>query len=104
MRFPEPKKSLPAKVWALRLVPLLGMLWLYKRAISPFLPPMCRFEPTCSEYMFEAIKQRGLAQGIVIGGLRLCRCHPFGGQGYDPVEAFRWPWQAGQKPPEPPQA
>jgi len=82
------------RLWAWRLVPFLALIWLYKRALSPLLPRLCRFEPTCSEYMFQAIVRRGLFQGLVIGLLRLMRCQPWGGGGYDPVEAFRWPWSA----------
>ena len=81
------------KLWALRLVPLLVPVWLYKRLLSPLLPRSCRYEPTCSEYMFTALAQRGIVAGLIIGTLRLLRCNPWGGSGYDPVEAFKWPWQ-----------
>lgn len=56
----------------------------YQRAISPLLPPMCRFQPTCSHYMIEAIERYGV-RGAWLGTKRICRCHPWGGQGYDPV-------------------
>lgn len=81
------------RVWAWRVWPFLVLIKLYKRLISPVLPSACRYYPTCSEYAFEAIRQRGILQGIVIAILRLLRCAPWGGHGYDPVEAFRWPWQ-----------
>ena len=81
------------KLWALRLVPLLVPVWLYKRLLSPFLPRSCRYEPTCSEYMFAALAQRGIFAGLIIGTLRLLRCNPCGGSVFDPVEAFKWPWQ-----------
>ena len=43
--------------------------------------------------MFAALAQRGIFQGLLIGTLRLLRCNPWGGSGYDPVEAFKWPWE-----------
>ncbi len=64
---------------------LLSLLRFYKRYISPVLPPVCRFEPTCSVYMYEAIKKNGIAKGLVLGMRRLLRCHPFCAGGFDPV-------------------
>jgi len=90
--------SLAGKIWALRLLPFLFAVWLYQKLLSPILPPLCRYYPSCSEYTFQAIRQRGVIQGIFIGGLRILRCAPWGGSGYDPVEAFRWPWQGKGKP------
>jgi uncharacterized protein len=89
------------KLWAWRSVPLLGPIWVYKRYISPVLPPACRHIPTCSEYCFEAIRQRGVVQGSIIGTWRLLRCAPWGTSGYDPVEAFAWPWERKPEPAEP---
>ena len=57
----------------------------YKRFVSPWLPPACRFEPTCSEYMLEAVEKRGVARGLLLGLRRLSRCHPFCAGGFDPV-------------------
>lgn len=57
----------------------------YKRVISPLLWPMCRFEPTCSMYMMEAIEKHGALRGIWMGVRRLGRCHPFNPGGWDPV-------------------
>jgi hypothetical protein len=57
----------------------------YKRVISPFLPSACRFHPTCSEYMREAIELHGPARGVWFGLRRLGRCHPFHAGGFDPV-------------------
>lgn len=57
----------------------------YKYAISPLLPPSCRFSPTCSEYAIEAIAKYGFWKGMVYGVRRLSRCHPFSKGGYDPV-------------------
>jgi putative membrane protein insertion efficiency factor len=63
----------------------LFLLRIYKRAISPLLPPMCRFEPTCSVYMMQAIEKYGLLRGIWMGLRRLSHCHPFNPGGWDPV-------------------
>jgi uncharacterized protein len=57
----------------------------YKRWISPMLPSACRFTPTCSEYMREAVAKHGTARGIWLGLKRIGRCHPFHEGGYDPV-------------------
>ncbi len=57
----------------------------YKYAISPLLPPSCRFTPTCSEYATEAISRYGFWKGSALGLKRLSRCHPFSEGGYDPV-------------------
>jgi hypothetical protein len=64
---------------------LFGFLVLYKRVISPLLPSACRFYPTCSEYMRQAIQLYGPAQGVWLGLKRLGRCHPFHEGGFDPV-------------------
>lgn len=64
---------------------IVAALRFYKRWISPLLPSACRFEPTCSEYMMEAVQRYGAARGIWLGLRRLSRCHPFGQGGYDPV-------------------
>ena len=57
----------------------------YQATLSRLLPPMCRYQPTCSHYMVEAIERHGPVRGLWLGTKRLCRCHPWGGQGYDPV-------------------
>jgi putative membrane protein insertion efficiency factor len=57
----------------------------YKLVISPILPSACRFSPTCSEYMLEAVQNHGVGRGIWLGVKRLGRCHPFCEGGYDPV-------------------
>lgn len=63
----------------------LRVLRFYKYAISPLLPPACRFTPTCSEYAAEAISRYGFWRGAALGLRRLARCHPFSAGGYDPV-------------------
>jgi putative membrane protein insertion efficiency factor len=64
---------------------VLGALRFYKRYISPAFPPSCRYVPTCSEYMYEAVEKYGAAKGIWLGIKRLLRCHPLRPGGYDPV-------------------
>lgn len=63
----------------------------YQRCISPLTPPACRFTPTCSQYMLEAIEKHGALRGLYLGTRRILRCHPWGGSGYDPVpDEFHW--------------
>ncbi|MDR2456921.1 MAG: membrane protein insertion efficiency factor YidD [Clostridiales Family XIII bacterium] len=57
----------------------------YKKFISPMLGNNCRFYPTCSTYMMEAIKKYGCIKGMYLGIKRILRCHPFNAGGYDPV-------------------
>lgn len=57
----------------------------YKLALSPLFAGACRFHPSCSTYMADAIREHGAARGLVLGLRRLARCHPFGASGYDPV-------------------
>jgi len=64
---------------------LRGLIRAYKLLISPFLPPACRYLPTCSDYAAEAIASHGPVKGCWLTARRLSRCHPWGGSGYDPV-------------------
>jgi len=64
---------------------VIGLLKFYKRWISPALPSACRFHPTCSEYMMQAVERYGVARGIWLGARRLLRCHPLHQGGFDPV-------------------
>ena len=63
---------------------VIGMLRGYKKFISPLLPPACRYEPSCSLYMMEAVELHGVLRGGWLGTLRLLRCHPFAKGGFDP--------------------
>ncbi len=63
----------------------IGLLRLYKRFLSPLLPSACRYYPTCSEYMLQAIEKYGTPKGIWMGVRRILRCHPFHAGGFDPV-------------------
>jgi len=64
---------------------VLAALRLYKRWVSPLLPSACRFHPTCSEYMMEAVSRHGVLRGLWMGLRRIGRCHPFHAGGLDPV-------------------
>jgi putative membrane protein insertion efficiency factor len=65
---------------------LIQSIRAYKRIISPMLPPSCRFTPSCSQYMVEAIEKYGVIKGALMGIWRLLRCQPFSKGGFDPVE------------------
>jgi putative membrane protein insertion efficiency factor len=63
----------------------IGLIRGYKLIVSPLLPSACRFHPTCSEYMKDAIEKHGVLKGVGLGLRRLSRCHPFHQGGFDPV-------------------
>ena len=58
---------------------------IYQNGISPFFPARCRFQPTCSSYMMQALEIHGIRKGLYLGIRRILRCHPWGSKGYDPV-------------------
>lgn len=64
---------------------LMALIRAYKWAISPLLPPACRYVPTCSEYALEAVDRYGVLRGSAMAAARVLRCHPFVRGGYDPV-------------------
>jgi hypothetical protein len=66
-----------------------GLVHLYRGAIRPYLRPACRFEPSCSAYALDAIDAHGVLGGAWLTAKRLCRCHPWGGAGWDPVPPAR---------------
>ncbi len=68
---------------------VLAPIVIYQRVISPAIPRRCKYEPTCSRYAVEAIREYGILRGLVLAGWRLLRCNPWSHGGYDPVEAQR---------------
>ena len=68
---------------------LLRLLRVYKILISPLFAGSCRYLPSCSDYMAEAVTRHGAGLGFILGLKRLSRCHPFGGSGFDPVPVDR---------------
>lgn len=64
---------------------LMGAVRFYQQAISPYLPPSCRYIPTCSTYAIQAIEKYGAAKGSYLAAKRILRCNPFHKGGYDPV-------------------
>ncbi|MEZ5652703.1 MAG: membrane protein insertion efficiency factor YidD [Burkholderiaceae bacterium] len=69
---------------------LIALVQTYRLIISPWLPPRCRFVPTCSEYAIEALQRHGAWRGGWLALRRVSRCHPFGGSGIDEVPT-QWP-------------
>ncbi|MYA33998.1 MAG: membrane protein insertion efficiency factor YidD [Gemmatimonadales bacterium] len=66
---------------------IIGAIRGYQLIVSPWLPPACRYEPSCSEYALTAVRRFGAARGVWLSVRRLLRCHPLGSCGYDPVPA-----------------
>jgi len=64
---------------------VLGLIRGYKILLSPLFTGSCRFYPSCSDYMAEAVRRHGVTKGVWLGCRRLARCHPLGGHGVDPV-------------------
>ena len=69
--------------------PITRILWLvvqaYRYTLSPIIGPVCRYEPTCSQYALDALREHGALRGSWLAVRRIARCHPWGGFGYDPV-------------------
>lgn len=80
---------------ALVLAILLAPLYFYRRILSPLLPHVCRFTPSCSVYALEALQVHGPWKGLALAARRLSRCHPIawlgGSSGFDPVPPRRYP-------------
>ncbi len=64
---------------------MIFLIRFYQKCISPLLPNVCRYKPSCSEYFIEALMIYGVIKGSFLGIRRIMRCHPWGGSGYDPV-------------------
>jgi uncharacterized protein len=76
----------PMLVWPGRIMIalLIGLILIYQYTLSPLLGNACRFEPSCSRYMIEALRKYGLIRGLTRGLHRVSRCHPWNPGGYDP--------------------
>ncbi len=70
--------------WAAKKSIVLLLLF-YKGAVSPLLPSLCKFHPTCSMYAAEAVERHGIRKGLWLAARRLLRCRPFAPGGFDPV-------------------
>lgn len=67
---------------------LIALVHLYQKYISPLFPPSCRYNPTCSTYMVQALEKHGFLKGLLMGIGRIFRCHPFIKGGKDPVPDY----------------
>jgi len=85
------RHSVPPPHGAARIVRMIVVtpIVLYQPLLSPAIPRRCKYEPTCSRYALEAIREYGILRGLVLAGWRLLRCNPWSDGGYDPVEAQR---------------
>jgi hypothetical protein len=80
-----PPHAAEARPASLLAYALLAVVRGYQVLLSPIVGGACRFEPSCSQYMTEAIERHGAGRGSWLGIRRLARCHPLGSHGYDPV-------------------
>lgn len=71
-------------VYCLPRYALIGAVRVYQWTLSPIVGRQCRFQPTCSHYFIGAVKKYGAVRGSLRGVWRICRCHPWGGAGFDP--------------------
>jgi putative membrane protein insertion efficiency factor len=69
----------------IKILPFVLIIKLYQYFVSPLLKTNCRYLPTCSEYMILSLREYGLIRGFYLGFKRIFSCHPYGGEGYDPV-------------------
>ncbi|HME42086.1 MAG TPA: membrane protein insertion efficiency factor YidD [Syntrophorhabdales bacterium] len=65
---------------------VVSLVKLYRLLVSPYVPTTCRFYPSCSAYMLEAVEKKGIVKGMVAGVLRILKCNPFHPGGFDPVK------------------
>jgi putative membrane protein insertion efficiency factor len=90
-----PKRILPSFTALARELAVLPVRF-YRYCISPALPAACRFYPTCSHYVLQAVLRHGIARGGWLGLRRLARCHPWSPGGYDPVPPVLSPTPCGR--------
>ena len=72
-------------IWQILSIPFILLIKFYQYVISPALGPKCRFTPTCSHYAVDALEKYGLFKGMYLAIIRISKCRPGGGHGYDPV-------------------
>ena len=65
---------------------LIKFIKIYKYLVSPMIGPSCRYQPTCSDYSIEALKNYGFVKGLLLSLKRIMSCHPWGNSGFDPVK------------------
>lgn len=80
-----PTDNILKRVRLVLLRVVTGPIRFYKLYLSPILPQMCRYTPTCSMYSLEAIRRHGVLRGVALGFYRVLRCNPWSRGGYDPV-------------------
>lgn len=85
----EPGTSEPGRIGRIARAVAIAPIALYRRVISPAIPRRCKYEPTCSRYAVDAIREFGILRGAVLAAWRLLRCNPWSYGGYDPVQAQR---------------
>ena len=73
------------KLNLIKILPFILILKFYQWFLSPILKTNCRYLPTCSEYAILALKEYGIIKGLYLACKRMISCHPYGGEGYDPV-------------------
>lgn len=88
MPSPRPQSIQSAFARSVRAV-VVAPIVVYQKAISPALPRRCKYEPTCSRYAVDAIRDYGILRGVVLATWRVLRCNPWSDGGYDPVQAQR---------------
>jgi uncharacterized protein len=74
---------------------LIFLIKIYQYTISPLFPNSCRYTPSCSQYSVDALKLHGVFKGLLLSVIRIIRCNPWGGHGYDPVPP-KGKWKAGK--------
>jgi uncharacterized protein len=85
----RPARPAPGRLARAARMALVTPIVVYQHVVSPAIPRRCKYEPTCSRYAVEAIREYGILRGLVLAGWRLLRCNPWSHGGYDPVEAQR---------------
>lgn len=96
---PATPPSILRRAWDLRLWLLIAPVRAYQlvRRIPGLNARVCRFEPTCSQYMIDALRHHGLIKGFSAGVWRILRCNPYGKPGDDPAHNFQWLWEQNRR-------